>query len=66
MPSYSGGKVISTANLANPNINVKILDNQEASNPNLEQNLENGKFHIIEKTTTSGAKIQKTIYKNGN
>ena len=63
---YSGGKVISTVNLANPNVDIKILTNQEASDPNLEQNLENNKFHIIEKTTISGAKIQKTIYKNGN
>ncbi len=63
---YSGGKVISTVNLANPNVDIKILTNQEASNPNLEQNLENNKFHIIEKTTISGVKIQKTIYKSGN
>jgi len=63
---YSGGRVLSTTNLANPNVNIKVLDNQEASNPNLEQDLENGKYHIIEKTTTSGAKIHKTIYKNGN
>jgi len=63
---YSGGKVISTTNLANPNVTIKVLNNQEASDANLEQDLENGKFHIIEKTTTSGATIQKTIYKNGN
>ena len=63
---YSGGKVISTTNLANPNVTIKVLNNQEASDANLEQDLENGKFHIIEKTTTSGATIQKTIYKSGN
>ncbi len=63
---YDNGKVTSTTNLANPNTTTEVLDSQEASDPNLEQNLENDKFHIIEKTTTSGATIQKTIYKIGN
>jgi len=63
---YSKGNVLSSTNLANPNPTIKVLNSQEASDPNLEQNLENNQFHIIEKTTISGAKIQKTIYKNGN
>ena len=63
---YDGGKITTTTNLANPNVTIKVLNNQEASDPNLEQSLENNKYHIIEKTTTSGAIIQKTIYKSGN
>jgi len=63
---YDNGKVTSKTNLASPNVTIKTLNSQEASDPNLEQNLENGKYHIIEKTTTSGAKLQKTIYKDGN
>lgn len=63
---YSRGRVMSTTNLANPNVTIKVLNSQEASDANLEQDLESGKFHIIEKTTTSGATIQKTIYKREN
>ena len=63
---YTKVEIASTPNLASPNVTIKVLNNQEASDPNLEQNLETGKYHIIEKTTTSGEKIQKTIYKSGN
>ena len=64
--SFLRASIISKEHLASPYSQVKQLYNQEASDPNLEQNLENNKFHIIEKTTTSGSKINKTIYKNEN
>ena len=60
------GKVVTTPILGSPNISVKDLDSQETIDPNLEQNLESNKYHIIQKTTVSGTNTQKTIYKNGN
>ena len=60
------GQVLSSDNLANQNNNIKILNSQETKDPDLEQNLENGKFHIINKTTNNGVTTQKTIYKDDN
>ena len=64
---YIGGKVSTTSVISNPvDLQTNILDSLEISDPDLEQNLENNKYHIIKKTTISGAKIQKTIYKVGD
>lgn len=62
--AYTGGKKTTTSNLGGGEVTVKILSSQEVSDPDLIKNLEPQKYHIIKKTTESGATFQKTIYKN--
>ena len=55
--------IYSTTNLSSGNGTSKILNRVESADPNLENNLENGKYHIINKTTETGVQSEKIIYK---
>jgi hypothetical protein len=61
-----GGKVISFKNINDPNFTIQALDQQQASDPNLIEQLEGNKFHNIEKTSNTGNSTDITIYKDGN
>jgi hypothetical protein len=60
----TSGKIISKTNFGSYNFHIKDLNEKEVINPNLEQELESGKYHTIQKTTKSGITTQRTIYKN--
>lgn len=61
---YTKGTVLSTSSFGSQNLNQQVLTPTQASDPNLINNLENQRYHIITKETDAGFKIQKVIYKN--
>ncbi len=60
---YVGGNIISTEFMGSYNFTQQTLNQIQVSDPNLLQNLESEKYHIIKKETESGAIKQTTIYK---
>lgn len=61
---YTSGDVKSITNMGNPYYTVEQLDEIKASDPDLYEKLQSGKYHIITKETDSGYIDQKVIYKN--
>jgi len=55
--------IITTPVLGDEHSTIIELNTPESANPDLEKNLEHQKYHTIKKTTSSGAKNNKTIYK---
>ncbi len=64
--AIGSGKVLTFTNYNNPNYTEQTLDSIQASDPNLIQQLENNKYHHIEKTSIKGNKVEETIYKTDN
>ncbi len=62
--AYIKGEVKSLDNLGSYYLSIQELDAIKASNPNLYDELQSGKYHIIIKETTSGYIDQKVMYKN--
>lgn len=60
---YSGGRVGTTPVLGGSQFTITNLNQQEVTDPDLIDNLESQKYHIIEKETQSGNKTTQTIYK---
>ncbi len=60
---YVGGNIISTEFMGSYNFTQQTLNQIQVSDPNLLQNLESEKYHIIKKETESGAIKQIVIYK---
>ncbi len=60
---YTSGDVKSTQNLGATYYTQEELDTIKASDPNLYELLQSGKYHIITKNTDSGFSNQKIIYK---
>jgi len=58
----TGGKIISSDVNGN-DIDVKDLNANEITDPNLIQTLENNKIHHIKKDLDNGKEIDKVIYK---
>lgn len=61
---FISGTVKSTSNLGIPSYTQEQLDVIKVANPNLFDELQHQKYHIITKETESGYKDQKIIYKN--
>lgn len=61
---YIKGDVKSLTSFGSSNISIQTLDEISATNPNLLNDLQSQKFHIITKETESGYTNQKVIYKN--
>lgn len=61
---FTSGDVKSLNNLGSSLYTQEQLDEIRASDPNLYEQLESGKYHIITKKTDSGFTDQKVIYKN--
>ncbi len=61
---FTSGDVKSLNNLGSSLYTQEQLDEIKASDPNLYEQLESGKYHIITKKTDSGFTDQKVIYKN--
>lgn len=60
---YTKGKILSTSTLGSYNLAQQVLSPTQASDPNLIDNLEVQKYHVITKETDAGFQIHKTIYK---
>ncbi len=60
---YTSGHVKSTQNLGATYYTQEELDTIKASDPNLYELLQSGKYHIVTKNTDSGFSNQKIIYK---
>ncbi len=60
---YRKGLIGSTEMIGSSQLTITQLNQQEVTNPDLIENLESNKYHIIEKETESGAKTTQTIYK---
>lgn len=60
---YVGGNIISTEIMGSYSFTQQTLNEIQVKDPNLLQNLENEKYHIIKKQTESGAVKQTVIYK---
>ncbi len=61
---FTSGTVNSTSSLGNSTIQTTPLNSTTASDPQLIDNLDTGKYHIINKQTDSGIQDQNVIYKN--
>lgn len=61
---FTSGDVKSLYNLGTGVYTQEQLDDIKASDPNLYEQLQSGKYHIITKQTDSGFTDQKVIYKN--
>jgi len=61
--AYVSGKTLTSHDMGSGQFIIKKLTEQEASDPNLEQSLDSKKYHVIQKTTSTGLTIQKIIYK---
>ena len=61
---FTSGDVKSLNNLGSSLYTQEQLDEIKASDPNLYEQLQSGKYHIITKKTDSGFTDQKVIYKN--
>lgn len=61
---FTSGDVKSLNNLGSSLYTQEQLDEIKASDPNLYEQLQSGKYHIITKKTDSGFIDQKVIYKN--
>ncbi|MBK8600196.1 MAG: hypothetical protein IPN80_06190 [Flavobacterium sp.] len=61
---FTSGDVKSLNNLGSGIFTQEQLDEIKASDPNLYEQLQSGKYHIITKQTDSGFIDQKVIYKN--
>ncbi len=62
--SYVSGTVYSMEVLGSMNITVKQLNEIEAKDPELYDNLMQQYYYILKKYTTTGVKIEQTFYKN--
>lgn len=60
---YIGGNIISTEVMGSYSFTQQTLNEIQVKDPNLLQNLESEKYHIIKKQTESGAVKQTVIYK---
>ena len=61
---FVSGDIKSTYNFGSNIFTQELLDEIKASNPQLYEELQNQKYHIITKQTQSGYSDQKVIYKN--
>ena len=61
---FTSGTLTSTSNIGSSNYTTEELDKIKASDPKLYEELQSGKYHIITKSTDSGATEQKVIFKN--
>lgn len=58
-----GGKKITTDDLGLQNYTLENLTQEQVADPYFIETLENNKYHIINKTTSSGSETQEIIYK---